>query len=74
LIFIGRDWKQILSDHNFAGYEEFLFFKDYVRLLKAKKLDINKENRIEIAVPTNDGISIFPGMLGMDKKDVYLRN
>lgn len=66
--FIERDWKQILSDHNFAGFEEFLFFKDYVRLLKAKKLDINKEKRIEIAVPTNDGISIFPGMLGMAKK------
>ena len=38
--FIERDWKQILSDHNFAGFEEFLFFKDYVRLLKAKKLDV----------------------------------
>ncbi|HGY11493.1 MAG: class I SAM-dependent methyltransferase [Candidatus Aminicenantes bacterium] len=38
--FIERDWKQILSDYNFTGFEEFLFFKDYVRLLKAKKLDI----------------------------------
>lgn len=36
--FIERDWKQILANHNFADFEEFFFFKDYVRLLKAKKI------------------------------------
>jgi ubiquinone/menaquinone biosynthesis C-methylase UbiE len=36
--FIKRDWKQILANHNFGDFEEFLFFKDYVRLLKASKL------------------------------------
>jgi len=36
--------------------------------LKAKKLDINKENSVRIAIPTNDGINIFPGMLGMAKE------
>ena len=66
--FIGRDWKQILANHNFGGFEEFLFFKDYVRLLEAKKLDDNEENRIRIAIPTNDGINIFQGMLGRAKK------
>jgi len=66
--FIGRDWKQILANHNFGGFEEFLFFKDYVRLLEAKKLDGNKENRIRIAIPTNDGINIFQGMLGRAKE------
>ncbi len=35
--FIERDWKQILGDNNFADFEEFYFFKKYVRLLKAKK-------------------------------------
>jgi demethylmenaquinone methyltransferase/2-methoxy-6-polyprenyl-1,4-benzoquinol methylase len=35
--FIERDWKQILESNNFAGLEEFFFFKKYVRLLKAKK-------------------------------------
>ncbi len=40
--FIERDWKQILINHNFADFEEFFFFKDYVRLLKAKKLDVTK--------------------------------
>lgn len=40
--FIERDWKQILANHNFSGFEEFFFFKDYVRLLKAKKLDSNE--------------------------------
>ncbi len=41
--FIERDWKQILANHNFTGFEQFLFFKDYVRLLKAKKLDDNRD-------------------------------
>jgi ubiquinone/menaquinone biosynthesis C-methylase UbiE len=35
--FIERDWKQILANYNFADFEQFLFFKDYVRLLEAKK-------------------------------------
>ena len=35
--FIERDWKQILRNNNFADFEEFFFFKKYVRLLKAKK-------------------------------------
>jgi ubiquinone/menaquinone biosynthesis C-methylase UbiE/predicted Fe-Mo cluster-binding NifX family protein len=70
--FIKRDWKQILASYSFSGFEEFLFFKNYVRLLKAKKLDINLDineaNSVKIAVPTNDGINIFPKMLGMAKK------
>ena len=41
--FIERDWKQILTDHYFFNFEEFFFFKNYVRLLKAKKpQEINK--------------------------------
>jgi len=43
--FIERDWKRILTNHNFADLEEFFFFKDYVRLLKARKLDANKKNQ-----------------------------
>jgi len=35
--FIGRDWKQILESNNLANFEEFSFFKNYVRLLKAQK-------------------------------------
>ncbi len=66
--FIERDWKQILANYYFNGFEEFLFFKKYVRLLKAQKMDANKENSVRIAVPTNDGINIFPKMLGMAKK------
>jgi demethylmenaquinone methyltransferase/2-methoxy-6-polyprenyl-1,4-benzoquinol methylase len=37
--FIKRDWKQILTDHHFYGFEELFFFKNYVRLLKAQKLN-----------------------------------
>jgi len=36
--FIKQVWKKILADHNFGDFEEFFFFKDYVRLLKAKKI------------------------------------
>jgi len=39
--FVGKDWKKVLADNNFAGFEEFYFFKNFVRLLKAKKLNIN---------------------------------
>ena len=35
--FIERDWKHILENHAFGGFEEFFFFKNYVRLLKARK-------------------------------------
>ncbi len=66
--FIERDWKQILAGYHFFGFEEFFFFKNYVRLLKAKKLDVIKEKRVRLAVPTNDGINIFPKMLGMAKE------
>ena len=57
--FIGRDWKQILANHNFGDFEEFFFFKDYVRLLEAKKLNGDKENHIRIAISTNDGNKYF---------------
>jgi predicted Fe-Mo cluster-binding NifX family protein len=30
-------------------------------------LKVNKENIVRVAVPTNDGINIFPKMLGMTK-------
>lgn len=33
--FIERDWKQILVNHRFNGFEEFFFVKNYIRLLKA---------------------------------------
>ncbi len=36
--FIKRDWKSILANHNFGEFKEFFFFKDYVRLLEAKKI------------------------------------
>jgi ubiquinone/menaquinone biosynthesis C-methylase UbiE len=35
--FIQRDWKQILSNFNFNGFEELFFVKNYVRLLRAEK-------------------------------------
>ncbi|MGC9363537.1 MAG: class I SAM-dependent methyltransferase [Fidelibacterota bacterium] len=35
--FIARDWKQILMDHNFDGFEEVCFFRNYVRLLKIRR-------------------------------------
>jgi len=37
--FIARDWKQILTKHNFGNFEEFYFFRNYVRLLQARKND-----------------------------------
>ena len=66
--FIERDWKQILSSYHFNRFKENFFVKNYVRLLKAKKKDVHKENCVRIAVPTNDGINIFPKMLGMAKE------
>jgi ubiquinone/menaquinone biosynthesis C-methylase UbiE/predicted Fe-Mo cluster-binding NifX family protein len=66
--FIERDWKEILINHHFADVEEFFFFRDYVRLLKVKKVDGHKEKRGLIAIPTDDGINIFQGMLGRAKE------
>ena len=43
--YIKRDWKKILSKHNFGGFKEFFFFNNYLRLLKAEKLDFVKEIR-----------------------------
>jgi len=37
LDFVERDWKQILANHNFGSFKEHFFFKNYARLLKAKK-------------------------------------
>jgi len=37
-------------------------------VLKAKEMNVKKENSVKIAIPTNDGINIFPGMLGMAKE------
>jgi len=36
--FIEKDWKKILSEEGFSYFEEYLFFKKYIRLLKAKKI------------------------------------
>jgi len=35
--FIKRDWKKILENNSFGGFEEFFFFKNHIRLLKARK-------------------------------------
>ncbi len=43
--YIKRDWKKILSRHNFSDFKEFFFFNGYIRLLKAEKLDFVKEIR-----------------------------
>jgi len=36
--FIERDWRGILSEEGFDNFEEHLFFKGYVRLLKAERV------------------------------------
>jgi ubiquinone/menaquinone biosynthesis C-methylase UbiE len=36
--FIEKDWKVILAGYGFDHFEEYFFFKGYVRLLKAKKI------------------------------------
>lgn len=66
--FIKRDWKKILGNHNFGSFKEYFFFKDYVRLLKSEKLGDDKDDGVRIAIPTNDGVNIFPGMLGRAKE------
>jgi len=35
--YIEKDWKNILSTEGFDNFKEHLFFKEYVRLLKAEK-------------------------------------
>ncbi len=35
--FIKRDWKKILKKHGFRDFQEYFFFKGYVRLLRALK-------------------------------------
>ena len=35
--FIARDWKSILKENGFDNFEESFYFKNYVRLLKARK-------------------------------------
>lgn len=38
LDFIEKDWKKILESEGFCGFSEYLFFKKYIRLLKARKM------------------------------------
>jgi len=65
--FIQRNWEKILSEYHFENIQEFFFTKNYIRLLKAQKSNLNKEKHTLIAIPSNDGINIFPKMLGMAK-------
>jgi demethylmenaquinone methyltransferase/2-methoxy-6-polyprenyl-1,4-benzoquinol methylase len=37
--YIERDWKTILKEAGFNHFEEYLYFKNYVRLLKAVKTE-----------------------------------
>ena len=36
--YIERDWKAILGDHGFSGFDETHYFRNYARLLKAGKM------------------------------------
>ena len=65
--FIERDWKQILKGYQFPEFEEFFFFKNYVRLLKAQKFKNDNNDKLKIAIPTDDDVNIFPKMLGIAK-------
>jgi len=65
--FIQKDWKKILPQYHFEKIEEFFFAKNYIRLLRAQKAELSKEKHTLVAVPSNDGINIFPKMLGMAK-------
>ncbi len=40
--FITRDWQAVLAKMGFGGFEQHLFFKGYVRLLKAIKKPAEK--------------------------------
>jgi len=35
--FIKRDWKHILTQYDFSEFQEFLFFRNYIRLLRSRK-------------------------------------
>jgi ubiquinone/menaquinone biosynthesis C-methylase UbiE/predicted Fe-Mo cluster-binding NifX family protein len=65
--FIQRDWRRILSDYHFEKIEEIFFIKNYIRLLRAEKSDPTEKTHTLVAIPSNDGITIFPKMLGMAK-------
>lgn len=65
--FIQKDWKKILAEYHFEKIEELFFTKNYIRLIKAQKAEVRKEKHALIAIPSNDGINIFPKMLGMAK-------
>jgi len=65
--FIQKDWKKILPQYHFEKIEESFYTKNYIRLLRAQKSNANKETHPLVAVPSNDGINIFPKMLGMAK-------
>ena len=36
--FIEKDWKKILAEEGFNQFEEYIFFKKFIRLLKGKKI------------------------------------
>jgi len=36
--FIKKDWEKILSEEGFNQFEEYIFFKKFIRLLKGKKI------------------------------------
>ena len=65
--FIERDWKQILTNYNFSSFDEYFFVKNYVTLLKAKRINSDNKDELKIAIPTDDGVNIFPKMLGRAK-------
>jgi len=65
--FIKRDWKEILSRYGLDNISEHYYFMNYIRLLSTKKMTDTIKNPLLIAVPTNDGKTIFPKMLGMAK-------
>jgi len=38
--FIEKDWETILTDEGFGDFEKYLFFGEYVRLIKIKKVKV----------------------------------
>ena len=60
--------KKILTNNNFDSFKRVLKNYTGLSLSKMKKSHSNIESCIRIAVPTNDGINIFQGMLGRAKK------
>ncbi|MBN2244977.1 MAG: methyltransferase domain-containing protein [Candidatus Aminicenantes bacterium] len=65
--FIQRDWRKILSEYHFNKIEEIFFIKNYIRLLRAERSNSSKKSHTLVVIPSNDGITIFPKMLGMAK-------